>query len=146
MDEYTLLFRGTPIGTVHCQFADRFGAGDLQPLPAFAPVRATFADASRTLTNLGFLPPTNRITGGVSPDGVRAGETALAEAQAICDELELRDSHGRLLPTDWINVFGARTDDDPIGIMLTLDHELSGIPALTPQQPRATSGHNSPAG
>jgi hypothetical protein len=144
MDEYTLLFRGTPVGTVHCQFADRFGAGDVQPLPAFEPVRTIFADASRALTNLGFLPPTNR--GGVSREGDHGGAAALAKAQAICDDLELRDSHGRLVPTDWINIFGGRNDDDPIGVMLTIDHELTGITALIPHQARVDSGHESPAG
>ena len=143
MERLTLLFRGAAVGTLDTEVADEMLSGTLSPLPGFEVLRAAIGDASRTLGNVGFLPPAGSIVGGVSPVGSAAGETALAEAQALCDELELRDSRGRLVSTDWINVFGGRTGDDPVCVMATLNQAPSTVPAPSPR-PRSGDGLSEP--
>ena len=146
MEQYTLLFRGAPIGTVRGTVADWIGGGDLLPLPGFDAVRAPLADASRVLANYGFLPPSGRLAGGVTFHGEQAGANALAAAQAICNELELRDAQGRLAPTDWINVFGARTPDESISVMFTIKHDAAGTLSRSSSRPANDSGHAPQAG
>jgi hypothetical protein len=146
MDQFTLLFRGAPIGTVRGTVADWVGGGDVLPLPSFDAVRAALADASRVLANYGFLPAAGEFAGGVTLEGEQAGAVALAAAQAICDELELRDGRGRLVPTDWINVFGGRTPEESISVMFTIEHDPAGTPARSPHRPENDSGYRSPAG
>jgi len=146
MEQYKLLFRGAPIGTVSGNVADWVGGGDLLPLPSFEAVRVSLADASRTLANYGFLPPAGRLAGGVTFEGERTGAVALAAAQAICKELELRDAHGRLVRTDWIDVFGGRTPDESISVMFTIEHDSASTPARSPNPPETDSGHVPQAG
>jgi hypothetical protein len=146
MQLLTLLFRGATVGTLHAELADGVLAGDLSPLPGFEVLRAAIGDASRALTNHGFLPPAGARTGGVSQVGDKAGAAALAAAQALCDELELRDSRGQLVPTDWINVFGGRTLDDPVSVLATCNQAPSTVPAPLPHSPGNDSGSESRAG
>ena len=142
MERYTLLFRGAPIGTVQGNVADWVGAGDLLPLPGFEAVRPILADASRVLANLGFFPPAGQLAGGVTPEGDRSGALALSAAEAIARELELRDAHGRLVPTDWINVFGGRTPEEALSVLFTINHDMASTPARSPVQPSGHSDHN----
>ena len=139
MERLTLLFRGAAVGELEVEIAEEMLGGTLSPLPGFEVLRAAIGDASRTLGNVGFLPPAGTIVGGVSHLGRAAGDTALAEAQALCDALELRDSRGRLVPTDWINVFGGRTADDPVCVMATFHQAPSTVPARSPH-PQAGDG------
>ncbi len=143
MERLTLLFRGAAVGTLEAEVADELLSGNLSPLPGYEVLRAAIGDASRTLGNVGFLPPAGSIVGGVSRVGSAAGETALAEAQALCDELELRDSRGRLVSTDWIAVVGGRTGDDPVCVMATLNQAPSTVPAPSPR-PQAGDGRSEP--
>jgi hypothetical protein len=146
MKEYTVLLRGAAIGTLQGEFVDNFCGGDLVPLPAFEAVRDTIADASRALANHGFLPPAGAFAGGISNEGSGAGSASLRAAQELCEQLELRDAYGRLMHTDWINIFGGRTTDDPILVMATLWHEESGTPASMPSPGVEDSGHDPEAG
>jgi hypothetical protein len=146
MKAYTVLFRGAAIGTLQGEFVDDFCGGDLIPLPAFEAVRPVLADASRALANHGFLPPVGAFAGGVSSEGSRAGSASLREAQELCEHLELRDALGRLMHTDWINIFGGRTPDDPILVMATLWQEPSSTPASMPKPRAQDSDHDRAAG
>ena len=127
MQSLTLLFRGAAVGTLHADIVDGFLGGDLSPLPGFDVLRAAISGASRALTNYGFLPPAGAHTGGVSEVGDKAGAAVFVEAQALCDDLELRDAHGQLVCTDWINVFGGRAIDDPISVMATVHQAPSAV-------------------
>lgn len=144
--EFTVLFRGAPIGRLHGRLDGDLCGGDLVPLPGFDAVRGVIADASRALVNHGFLPPTGESAGGVSEEADRAGQTTLAAAQELSNHLELRDAHGQLVHTDWINIFGARTPEDSITVMATLHQEPSAIPATLPEPRREGSGTEPPAG
>src|SRR5512132_4158255 len=146
MQLLTLLFRGATVGTLHAEIADGLLAGDLSPRPGFEVLRAAIGDASRALTNHGFLPPAGARTGGVSQAGDKAGTAALAAAQALCEELELRDSRGQLMPTDWINVFGGRTLDEPVSVLATFDQAPSTVPAPLPPSHENDSGAEPRAG
>ena len=143
MERFTLAFRGAAVGTFEGEIVDWLLGGNLSPLPGFEVLRATISDASRALTNHGFLPPVGARAGGVSDTGSEAGAAAFAEAQAICEELELRDSCGQLVPTDWINVFGARAADDPISVMATVNQAPSAVTASLPQ-PRGGRADSEP--
>jgi hypothetical protein len=48
------------------------------------------------------------------------------------------------VPTDWINVFGGRTPDEPIGVMATLDQEPASMPSRLPFAPDRDFGHEPP--
>jgi hypothetical protein len=146
MERLTLLFRGAAVGELHAEIAEEMLGGNLSPLPGFEVLRAAIGDASRALGNVGFLPPAGSIVGGVSHVGSSAGETVLAEAQALCDDLELRDSRGQLVPTDWINVFGGRTADDPVCVMATFNQAPSAVPALLPRPQSGDGGSEPQAG
>jgi hypothetical protein len=134
--QYTLLFRGAAIGTVDFQTDGEIGGGPITPLPGFEAVRGALEAASRALANLGYLPPVGQAVGGVNASGDRAGRDALARAQAICDELELRDERGALTPTDWINVFGGRTTDEPLAVMAAFRRDPAGVRAVLPPSTR----------
>ena len=136
METYTLLYRGAPIGTLACKFVDGFAGGDLVPLPGFDVIRQRIADASRALVNHGFLPPIGEFAGGISPEGERNGAEALLAAEEACREIEVRDGQGRLVAADWINLFGARTPDDGILVMMSIDEVEAAVPALLPPTPR----------
>jgi len=146
MKEYTVLFRGAAIGTLQGEFVDDFCGGHLAPLPGFETVRKTIADASRALANHGFLPAVGAFAGGVSNEGSRASSASLRAAQELCEQLELRDAQGRLMHTDWINIFGGRTSDDPILVMATLWQEPSSTAASMPSRTVDDSGHDPQAG
>jgi len=142
MQEYTVLYRGAAIATLRGEFVDDMGGGDVLPLPAFDAVRQIIADACRTHANLGFLPPNGALVGGVSAEGSRAGDESLRAADDVCDDLELRDAHGRLLQTDWIWVYGGRTPDDPIGLMASLRNRPGTTPASMPRPPVEDAGRS----
>ena len=146
MEQFAVLFRGAVIGTLHGQIVEDFCGGDFVPVAGFDAIRGTIADASRALANHGFLPPETGVTGGVSVEGSEASVIALAAAQELANHLELRDARGRLLHTDWINIFGGRTPDDPISVMATLRHAPSATPASIPERDIEDSGGDSPAG
>ena len=145
MPSFTLLFRGAPVGTLEGQSAGEGLGGKLSPLPGFEILRAAIGDASRALTSVGFLPPAQPPTGGVSQAGDRAGAEAFAVAQALCNELELRDSRGQLVPTDWINVFGGRTDDDPVSVLARQNLAQSIMPAPVRHRAAGDAGSEPPA-
>ena len=146
MERFTVLFRGVAIG-----FLDDASVGGtlmvkLSPLPGLEAVRQTLGDASRAFANFGFLPPEREVAGGVSRDGAAAGEAAFASARAVCEQLELRDSRGRLVPADVDFVFGGRTDDEPFTLAASIDEAKSAVPARSPIRPRRGSGYDPPAG
>jgi hypothetical protein len=146
MAEFTVLFRGAPIGTLRAKLAGALCGGNLTPLPGFDAVRSTIADASRALANYGFLPAAGEIAGEVSDQASAAGEAAFAAAQALSNQLELRDARGQLVHTDWINVFGGRTPEDSIAVMAALHQAPSATPASLTEPRRADSGTEPPAG
>jgi len=146
MEQFAVLFRGAVIGTLHGRIVDDVCGGDLTPLGGFDAIRSAIADASRALANHGFLPPEAGVAGGVSVEGSEASAIALAAAQELANHLELRDAQGRLLHTDWINIFGGRTPGDPISVMATLHHAPSATPASIPERDIEDSGGDSPAG
>ena len=146
MTEFTVLFRGAPIGRLRGQSSDDLYSGDLVPLPGFDAVRTVIADASRALANYGFLPSPGELVGGVGDEGSGAGEVAFAAAQELSKQLELRDTRGQFVHTDWINVFGARTPEDSITVIAALHQAPSATPAALPELLREDSGTEPPAG
>jgi len=146
MERFTVLFRGVTIGVLDGDIVDDMLMAGLSPLPGLEAVRQTLGDASRALANLGFLPPRGEVAGGISDEGAAAGVAVLASAQAVCKELELRDSRGRLVPADVDYVFGGRTADEPFMLTASIDDTRSVVPATLPIPPRPGSGHEPPAG
>ena len=146
MPSFTLLFRGAAVGALDAQSAGDGLGGTLSPSSGFEVLRAAISDASCALTNYGFLPPAHALTGGVSQAGDNLGAEAFAVAQALCNDLELRDSHGELVPTDWINVFGGRTDDDPVSVLARLKLAVGAVPAAIPHPVRGDLGSEPQAG
>jgi len=144
MERFTLLFRGATVGMLDSDMVDSMLGGNLSPLPGFEALRATISDASRALANHGFLPPAGALSRGVSQGGSEAAGAAFADAQALCEELELRDARGQLVPTDWINVFGGRTADDPITVLATIRQAPSAVPASLAQQRRGGGSGSEP--
>jgi hypothetical protein len=146
MERFTVLFRGVAIGVLDDEIVDGVLMADLSPLPGLEAVRQALGDASRAFGNFGFLPPTGEVAGGVSHEGAAAGEAASAAAQAVCEELELRDSKGRLVPAGVDYVFGGRTADEPFTLTASIDDARSVVPAKLSIPPRRGSGHQPPAG
>lgn len=64
-------------------------------------------------------------------------------AQALCNELELRDSRGQPVPTDWINVFGGWTVDEPLAVLARVDLAASTV-AATVQRPASGDAGSEP--
>jgi len=146
MERFTVLFRGVAIGFLDDEIVGGMLMAELSPLPGLEAVRQTLGDASRAFDNFGFLPPTGELAGGVSNEGAMAGEAAFAAAEAVCEELELRDSNGQLVPADVDYVFGGRTADEPFTLTASIDDARSVVPAKLPIPPRRGSGHAPPAG
>jgi hypothetical protein len=146
MERFTVLFRGVAIGFLDDDIVGGMLMADLSPLPGLEAVRQTLGDASRAFANFGFLPPKGEVAGGVSHEGAAAGEAALAAARAVCEELELRDSKGGLVPVEVDYVFGGRTADEPFILTASIDDARSVVPAKLPLPPRRGSGHEPQAG
>ena len=146
MPSFTLLFRGAAVGMLEGQRAGEDLGGNLSPVPGFELLRAAIGDASHALTKSGFLPPAHALAGGVPPAGENAAQDAFAVAQALCNELELRDSRGQLIPTDWINVFGGRTADDPVSVLARLALAASTVGARGQQPIGGDAGAEPQAG
>lgn len=145
MERFTVLFRGVAIGSLDDEIVGGMLMAELSPLPGLEALRRTLGDASRAFDNFGFLPPTGELAGGVSAEGAAAGEAAFAAAQAVYQELELRDSKGRFVPADVEYVFGGRTADEPFTLAASIDDARSVVPATLPIPPRRGSGHEPPA-
>ena len=103
MQLLTLLFRGATVGTLHAEIADGLLAGDLSPRPGFEVLRAAIGDASRALTNHGFLPPAGaRTVYQFTPDTRRLfmqrysiDPWSSPEAGAQAAALHLRETYDR---------------------------------------------------
>ena len=128
MKRFTVLFRGVAIGFLDDATVGGTLMADLSPLPGLEAVRQTLGDASRAFANFGFLPAKGEVAGGVSREGAAAGEAAFASARAVCEELELRDSKGGLVPAEVDYVFGGRTDDEPFTLAASIDEANSAVP------------------
>jgi hypothetical protein len=97
----TVLHQGIPIGTGDLAAADgTWFSANIEALPAYAAIQPALRDAARALANLGFLPPGNAATGGVTPEGDAAGQAAFDRQREICAASELRDIHDTVLPSE----------------------------------------------
>ena len=145
MERFTILLRGVAIATFDGEIVRDRLQGDLLPLPAFEAVRSVVADATRSYSNCGFLPGRGAITGGVSEAGARAGAGADAALRALCNECELRDSQGQLVPTSYLSLIGGRSPDDVLLIHAAFDRVSSLVSAPVPRRPRHDVDHERPA-
>jgi hypothetical protein len=146
MEQFTILLRGVAIATVNGEIVHNRLGGDLLPLPAFEAVRSVVADATRSYSNCGFLPGGGAITGGISEEGARAGAAADAALKALCNECELRDSQGQLVPTSYLGIIGGRSPDDVLLIHAAFDRVSSMVPAPLSRRPTHDGDHEPPAG
>jgi len=101
----TVLHCGEPIGVGELALAGRLAAGDLDALPAYRAVRPVVRGAECARRTLG-APPENP-EGVDAADGVTCLE-ALARLDAlaaVAAELELRDTRGARLATEWVTLW-----------------------------------------
>ena len=146
MERFTVVLRGAAIATFDGAIVRDRLHGDLLPLPAFEAIRSIVADATRAYSNCGFLPRDGAITGGVSEEGARAGADAEAALRAVCEECELRNAQGQLVPSSYLTLIGGRSADDVLLIFAAFDRVSSLVPAPMPHLPRNDADHKRPAG
>ena len=134
---YTILHRGVPLATVEQLDLDaELTAANLRPLPAYEVIRPVARAATDAMRNLGYLGP----VADPAPD-VRRRE-ALAMAAALARELELRDAHDRVIPTDFIDVGDWPGTATPVFAWIGIRHEHGGMPAREQPRPTSAPGHD----
>lgn len=116
---------GVPIGRIEALrlTAGDLAVGELECLSAYAALRPTIWEASRSLWSVGFLASGVDVT-RMSPAPAEVRERA-AELH-----LELRDEQGALVPTDFVNIVERPFVDMPPVVLARL--------RLAPSAERAT--------
>ena len=116
---YWVHHQGVPLGTVDLADGDLVVA-DFEPSDAYLSVRGTIREASVALWSMGFFHPE-----GAQP---RISVEALGRAAKL--PFELRDSEGRLIPADFVNVVERpHTEDSPV-VFARFRHAHSGVASI----------------
>ncbi|HKW08889.1 MAG TPA: hypothetical protein VJO33_00835 [Gemmatimonadaceae bacterium] len=110
--DFTLTYRGIPIGIAVTQDARGLAVIATRPLAALEAIRAEL------------------------PQWVRTGVTAIG-ARGFSDALEWRDRLGAAIPAARIDVW--LTDDGELLVFTAFDALAVGVPAVVPQRGRSNS-------
>lgn len=144
MSEFTVLYRGVPIGTaartVEVDDPFTFAFLDFVPSDAYAIVRPTVQLASEALANFGYL------GAAADPRSDTAGREAYAAARVLWDELELADASGRRLAGRVAWLTDAKVADRTLyWLSVDIDEVHAAVLAQVGLPPRGTPNHGQPA-
>jgi hypothetical protein len=137
---YTITHRGVPVGTVELPPSGERIAVAVTTLSGYEAIRPLVRRASRALSAI--------VLGAPVGPGPRplASETALGHAAELGRALELRDSAGALVPTDFIDLTDWPGGAPEVAAMIGLRDSHAREPAPAPAPPVSDSESESPAG
>ena len=129
MPPFTIAHRGVPIGTVDLGLWQLQTAVAVTPLPAYESIRALVRTASQAL----------RAAAGGSQSDVNL-QSALHTGGELGRDLELRDSAGNLVPTDFIELTDWPDETPAVRAWIGLHGVPAGKSAPYPPRSRGGSG------
>jgi len=118
MTSFTITHQGVPLGTVELDPAQQRVAAAVATLPAYEAIRPIIQAASAALRAAA-------VGGGEADTGSR---DALQRGAALGKDLELRDSAGELVPTDFIELAEWPGEDPEVRAWIG----FRGVPAAQP--------------
>jgi hypothetical protein len=134
MRQVLVTHRGVPLGRIDelCLTAGDIAVGEVERAAAYEALRPTIWAASRSLWSVGFL------TSGIDVTRMSPASPEVLERAAEL-ELELRDEHGALIPTDFVNIVERPFVEMPPVVFARLRLARSAEPAV-PAQPVILGG------
>jgi hypothetical protein len=134
---YVVHHEGVPVGRVELTPRVGLAAGELLTLPGYEIVRARVDAASAVLWATGvFGPP---APPSADTDADLEARTALATAAAL--GLELRDDHGRPVPTTFVNLLSVDEFRGEVLAVVRFADSHAGVGAALGARSAARHGH-----
>lgn len=137
---HTITHRGVPVGTVELPPSGERVTVAVTPLAGYAAIRPLVRRASRALAAVVLGAP------GAPARRPLASETALGRAAGLGRALELRDSAGALVPTDFIDLTDWPGGAPQVAAIISLRDSHARQAAPSPAPRIADSGAEPPAG
>jgi hypothetical protein len=133
---YTISHHGVPIASAELTLGDAVTVGIVTPFAAYEAIRPLVQEASAALRVIGFPEPDD--SGGRVED-----PTVLARAAALGRALELRDDHGAVVATDFIELMEQSAPDAPSPIVWVRSRHAATPRPAVPLRPDAAGGNSS---
>lgn len=133
---FTITHHGVPIGQIEMLPAGERLTVPVQPLPGYMPLQDLVQAASRALADVALC-----RAGLASPQA----NHALQRGVELGRVLELRDSAGAMVPTDYIELTDWLGGEPAVAAFIRLRDAHAGVPARVPPPPVGGTDADAPA-